>query len=204
VDGVLVIDPIDGAATVGPNVSANFGQLTVGPGGTLQGNGLIFATVPGAGTTGGVIQFDDSRIFPGFSPGTLTIDGNYDQRGGLLGIEIAGTAPGQFDVLAVTGNATLAGALLLEFVDGFAPRQGDEFKFLDVGGALSGAFANIEVRNLLPGFQFDLRNDGGGLTMVALNDGVSVPDPATLAILFAGIFATLYCRGVQRSACHRS
>ena len=122
-------------------------------------------------------------VFPGISPGTLTIDGDYEQTGGLLGIEIAGTAPGQFDVLEVTGDVSLGGDLLLEFIDGFAPRQGDVFKFLDIGGALGGAFADVEVRNLLPGFQFDVRSDAGGLTMVALNDGVFVPEPATLFLL---------------------
>jgi PEP-CTERM motif len=35
----------------------------------------------------------------------------------------------------------------------------------------------------MPGFQFDLRSDGGGLRMVALNDGVLVPEPATLVLL---------------------
>ena len=80
-----------------------------------------------------------------------------------------------------------------------AARQGDEFNFLDVGGALSGAFANIEVRNLMPGFQFDVRPDAGGLTMVALNDGVFVPEPATLAMLVAGMLATLFRRQARRS-----
>ena len=67
------------------------------------------------------------------------------------------------------------------------------FAFLDVGGALSGVFDTVEVRNLLPGFQFDVRSDGGGLTLVALNDGVSVPEPTTLALLFAGI-VVMYAR----------
>jgi hypothetical protein len=137
---------------------------------------------------GGDDQFGGT-IFPGTSPGTLTIDGNYEQTGGLLGIEVAGTAPGQFDVLAVTGNAMLGGDLLLEFIDGFAPRQGDEFKFLDVGGGLNGTFASVGIRNLAPGFQFNLRSDASGLTMVALNDGVFVPEPATLEMLFAVVLA---------------
>jgi hypothetical protein len=62
-------------------------------------------------------------------------------------------------------------------------------------GALSGAFDNIQLRGLRPGFKFDLRPDAGGLKMVALNDGVFVPEPATLAMLFAGVLATLGRRG---------
>jgi hypothetical protein len=191
VNGVLVIDPVKGAASVGPNVSINFGALTVGPGGTLQGNGVIFGNV---NVAGGTSNFDPARIFPGFSPGTLTIDGDYEQHGGLLGIEIAGTVPGEFDVLKVTGDVTLRGDLVLHFIDGFAPRQGDEFMFLDVDGALSGQFANIQLRGLRPGFQFDLRPDAGGLTMIALNDGIAVPEPLSSMLLVLGGLAMLRLR----------
>lgn len=189
---------VTGDATVGNNgagsISFNGGRmvvggtLTVGPGGELSGNGTLIAPNRSV-SIGGVID-------PGLSPGILTFDADFEQTGtALLHIEIAGTAPGLFDLLEITGDATLDGTLLLEFIDGFAPRQGDEFKFLDIGGALGGAFASVEVRNLAPGFQFDLRPDAGGLTMVALNDGVFVPEPATLAMLFAGMLATLFRRG---------
>jgi hypothetical protein len=86
-------------------------------------------------------------------------------------IEIGGTADGQFDVLKITGNATLGGDVFLKFTNGFSPQQGQQFKFLDVTGALSGSFGNVQLRNLAPGFQFDLSSGGGGMTMVALNDG---------------------------------
>ena len=55
------------------------------------------------------------------------------------------------------------------------------------GGTLAGSGLNM-----LPGFQFDLRRDGGGLTMVALNDSVSVPEPATAVMLMcAGVSCCL-------------
>jgi len=184
VNGTLIVTGVTSSAFVGQSPDIRPGTVTVGPGGTIAGNGLIGGTL--RVLPGGVDEFGGS-VFSGNSPGTLTVDGDYEQLGGLLGIEIAGTAPGQFDVLAVTGNATLGGTLLLEFIDGFAPRQGDVFNFLDIDGGLTGAFDTVGIRNLAPGFQFDLRTDASGLTMVALNDGVSVPEPATLAMLFAGI-----------------
>jgi T5SS/PEP-CTERM-associated repeat protein len=192
VDGVLIINPDIGTVSVGPNLLATVGELGVGPGGTLQGNGVIFGNV---NAQGGANNFDPGRVFPGFSPGTLTIEGDYEQAGGLLGIEIAGLAPGEFDVLKVTGGVLLGGTLLLDFLGGFAPHQGDQFKFLDVGGTLQGSFANVEVRGLLPGFQFDLRPDAGGMTMVALNDGQAVPEPEG---------AVLFCIGGLLVARHRS
>ncbi len=189
----MAINAAAGSASVGRNKVENAGELTVGPGGSLRGGsggiirGKVVVLPRGANQFGG-------QVFPGTSPGTLTIDGDYEQTGGLLGIEIGGTAAGEFDVLAVTGDATIGGELLLEFIDGFAPRQGDMFKFLDVDGALGGAFDEIEVRNLMSGFQFDLRSDGDGLTMVALNDGVFIPEPATLAIFCAGLLTILFRR----------
>ena len=152
------------------------GLLHVGAGGSIEGNGTLIAPNRQVDIGG--------NIDPGLSPGLLTFDADVALTAtGRMRIEMAGTAPGLFDVLEITGDATLDGTLLLEFIDGFAPRQGDTFEFLDVGGVLSGSFANVEVRNLAPGFQFDLRPDAGGLTMVALNDGVFVPEPATFVLL---------------------
>jgi T5SS/PEP-CTERM-associated repeat protein len=187
IDGPTSLVDVAGDVNVGDNGSGLIqfnggrmvvgGLLHVGPGGELAGNGTLIApnrTVEIGG-----------NINAGLSPGMLTFEADFVQTAtAVLHIEVAGTAPGLFDLVEITGDATLGGTLLLEFIDGFAPRQGDEFKFLDVGGALSGAFDGVKVRNLLPGFQFDLRPDAGGLTIVALNDGVFVPEPATF-VLFA-------------------
>ena len=43
----------------------------------------------------------------------------------------------------------------------------DAFEFLDVTGTLTGSFADVEVRNLAPGFEFDLRADAGGMSLAA-------------------------------------
>jgi T5SS/PEP-CTERM-associated repeat protein len=190
--GRLTLDDALGSASIGQTSVAAPGFLIVGQGGTFAGTGHIaghvfvnFGTNEFAGT-----------VSPASSPGTLTIEGNYEQHGRLI-IEMAGTAPGQFDVLAVMGNAMLGGELVLEFIDGFAPRQGDVFKFLDVGGALNGTFDSVKVRNLKAGFQFDVQNDGSGLAMIALNDGTFVPEPTTLAMFFAGMLVTMLCRRVR-------
>ena len=48
----------------------------------------------------------------------------------MLVIEVTGLAPGQFDVLAVSGDVTLNGTLEVRFLDGFLPKQGDHVDFL--------------------------------------------------------------------------
>ncbi|MCC6358987.1 MAG: hypothetical protein IT450_09600 [Phycisphaerales bacterium] len=81
-------------------------------------------------------------VSPGLSPGTLTIDGDYEQQdGATLVIEVAGTQPGDFDVLHVTGDALLAGAVKLRFINGFVPQRGMAVDFLVVDGSISGALS---------------------------------------------------------------
>jgi hypothetical protein len=189
VDGTLALKTGLGSASVGFSRVQTAGRLTVGPDGTLDGSGLIRGDVLVLGRViGGLDQFD-GRVRPGTSPGTLTVDGDYEQTGGILEIEIAGTTAGEFDVLAVTGDASLGGELVLNFIDGFSPRQGDSFEFLNVDGVVGGMFSAIEVRNLEPGFEFDISSDGGGLTMVALNNGVFVPEPSAILLAACGLAA---------------
>ncbi len=98
----------------------NGGFLNIG-GGSLSGTGTINANV----TSGG-------QIIPGGvgTAGTLTINGNYSQTStGAFDIGIGGTAAGtQYDQLAVSGAATLGGAINVSIFDGFAPALGNTFQ----------------------------------------------------------------------------
>ena len=90
--------------------------------GTLDGNGTITASVSNTG----------ANVAPGLSPGTLTITGNYTQgAGGTLPIGLASLA--SFDVLNVTGAATLAGTLTATSIGGFTPVAGNSFQVLTFG-----------------------------------------------------------------------
>lgn len=66
----------------------------------------------------------------------------------------------------------LDGVLALDFQEGYAPRQGDRFTFLDGAGAVTGAFDSVAISGLAPGFQYELTNSGGELTLRALNNGI--------------------------------
>jgi hypothetical protein len=117
-------------------------------GGTLQGIGTIVA--PGGVTnTSGIVH-------PGHSPGILSITGDYAQSaGGTLAVDVAGTAPGTgYSQLAVSGNASIAGALAVT-----TPlAQTGTFRVL-TANALTGTFSPVTFT---------------GQTDSVLYDGVSV------------------------------
>jgi autotransporter-associated beta strand protein len=110
-------------------------QTFVNAGGLLGGNGIIGGDL----TNSGIVN--PGRVN---SPGTLTVAGNYTQTaGGTLRIEIAGTAPGQFDLLRVGGHASLAGTLQLIRLGNFQLQVGDKIAFLTAQGGVSGTFSTI-------------------------------------------------------------
>lgn len=91
-------------------------------GGRLEGSGLILASVT---NSGGIVG-------PGSSAGRLRINGSYDQElAGTLEIEIGGsTAFSEYDVLSVSGIATLDGTLELSVIDSFEPVEMETFQIL--------------------------------------------------------------------------
>ena len=130
-------------------------------GGLLSGTGTVAVagTLTSAATTA-----------PGLSTGTLNIQGNFAQTAtGTLAIELGGRDPGQFDLLAVTGNATLNGTLCVTVSPLFMPSKGDQFRILTCGN-LAGAFS---VTNMPPGLSLSYNS-----TSVVL--AVTGPLPVTL------------------------
>ena len=132
------------ANPAGPSVAAG-APLTNSAFGLLKGNGTL--------SLGGATFTNNGTVGPGASAGTLTISGNYVQGpDGTLAVELGGTTPGtDFDVLKVTGNATLDGTLVVTRTAGTTLTQGSEFEFLTYGSR-SGDFAAFSVP---PGFAFE-------------------------------------------------
>ncbi|MFN2468821.1 MAG: hypothetical protein ABR521_11905 [Gaiellaceae bacterium] len=134
-----------------------FGTLTAS-GGQVQLNGGLLR---GSGTVQPLLV-NAAEVRPGTSPGTLSVTGSYTQTAaGTLRIEIAGTSPGtQYDRLAVSGMATLAGTLSGVTSGGFTPTSGQMFQVVTFGSA-SGTFTTVNA----PGF--DVEYHPGDVTLVA-------------------------------------
>lgn len=114
------------------------GALSVGElllGGTLAGNGTITGPVTNAGL-----------VSAGASPGTIRIDGDFVQAAsGRLLVELSGTtavAGSDFDLLEITGSATLDGTLEFAALEDWTPTLGDTLLPI-TWGSVSGDFAEI-------------------------------------------------------------
>jgi autotransporter-associated beta strand protein len=109
-------------------------QTVVNSGGFLAGHGTIGSTIDSSLVNNGVV----GQIS---SPGTLTVAGNFLQNpGGTLRIGLEGTAPSQFDLLAVNGHASVAGTVQLNQLAGFTLQPGQQITFLTAAKGVSGTF----------------------------------------------------------------
>ncbi|MBX3741248.1 MAG: hypothetical protein KF712_09680 [Akkermansiaceae bacterium] len=144
--------------------------------GQLSGNGQIIGDVT-----------NSSVVAPGNSPGEIRIRGNYRQESaGVLSVEIAGTAEGQFDKLAVEGDVSLAGGLDIHVPVDLLERlsKDDRFPVLTSTGTVSGTFAaapegsRVATKDGLGSFMVSYAGDQAILSDFQLSDtdGDGVPD----------------------------
>jgi hypothetical protein len=155
------------------------------------------ATLMGTGTVGPLVTNLGGTIRPGFSPGTLHIDGSLTDVGGHIEIEIG---PNGSDFLDVAGDLSLTGTSIeFKFIDGFAPETGFSYAFLDAGGSIDLTDVHYSFSGLQPGFQFTVSDPdpNGVFTFVAASDGRAIPEPPLPALLgLAWLAAWVARRGV--------
>ena len=135
------------------------GTLTIGAGQRVQGNGVI------SGTT-----LNNGVVAPGLSAGILGAGGPYSQTG-TLEIELGGPVPGTgYDVLAVTGTATLDGALEVSAINAFSPASGQSFTVL-TASAVSGTFATTNLPPLGGGLSWTVSYPGSAVVLTVSGSG---------------------------------
>lgn len=142
----------------------------------------------GGGTLQGTVDNSGGTVLPGASPGTLTVSGNYTQgAGGKLEIEIGGTGAGQFDSLAVSGNATLGGSVALQPIGNYPASSviGDSIGFLAYGGTRTNQFASTTAGALACPKQLSTSYDDTGkkVNAVASSTGAVCDPPKQPTVL---------------------
>lgn len=196
-----------GTLTVNNGITNNAGGVFNTGAGTIVtvgGPGFInHGQLNGPGTIAGNIT-SDGTIAPGNSPGTLAIAGDYTQSAlGTLAVEIGGLLAGtEYDVLNVTGTATLDGTLdvsLFDLGSGlFAPQAGDSFDIL-TADLLQGSFSTLSFAALLDpnlSWQINYLIDAIGTTdVVRLSVVNAVPIPPAVWLFGSGLLGLI---GVAR------
>lgn len=130
-------------------------------GGSLSGNGTINGAVNLAGT---------ATLSPGNSPGMMTINGSYTQgKGAILEVELGSAS---FDILNITGTASLDGILQVVLYDDYIPANGASYSFMTASDGIMGDFDSI-------------RGPGTWLWTVAYQDIVSTDGISHTAVLTA-------------------
>ena len=156
------------ALFAGGLVQSSGGNIVLN-GGSLQGNvNLNAGTIKGSGTVNGNVVVGTATLAPGFSPGSITINGNLNLApSSVLNIELGGLVRGTtYDWVNVTGTANLAGRLNVTTIGGFVPSAGSTFTVMNFA-AKTGAFSTV---NLPAGSLFNS-------LATALSVAVPVPPP---------------------------
>lgn len=149
-------------------------------GGVLGGSGTVEGIVTnGFPPSSGFSPDATAWVKPGFPPssglrprtsGVLTVDGEYVQTGdGVLEIGISGGSvaegfPPGHGLLAVSGAATLGGALEIVPDPDSPPRAGQQFEVM-TWASRSGQFADVQGTDVGPDLRLDVGYEADGLVL---------------------------------------
>ncbi|MCF7761598.1 MAG: PEP-CTERM sorting domain-containing protein, partial [Cephaloticoccus sp.] len=174
------------------------GSLAVANNSTIQFDGglsLNSGKLGGSGTLIGNVS-TMGEISPGNSAGTFNISGDLSFGStSVFKVELGGTTQGtDYDLLHITGTASLDGTLSLGFINYFenTAQSTDTFTILD-SSALTGQFSNASQGSRIT------TTDGLGSFIVnyssiavSLTDFQAVPEPSTWALLGLGGLLLIY------------
>lgn len=136
-------------------------RLVIAPGGALSGAGTVIGATTNAGS-----------LSPGLGIGTLSFTGDVTlTASSLVDVEIGGYEAGAtFDLMRISGRATLGGTLRVWLRNGFVPGSGSRFS-IATAGTITGDVANLILANgptglvaraLVEGNALIVEFDGGG------------------------------------------
>ncbi len=151
---------LTGTSTIGGGTTINAGGFAVN--GSLTSNVTLNGGIlSGAGNITGDITQNGGEIAPGNSIGTITINGNYTVRSGILEFEI--NSNGQNDKINVVGaghKATLQGGTIEVLALAGTYRPNSTYTLISAAGGVIGKFdrTTSNLAFLTPSLSYDANN----------------------------------------------
>jgi hypothetical protein len=155
------------------------GTLTAASGGVNVSGGSVF----GIGTITGNIDLTGGLLSAGSASkkaGELTLKGTYTQSAaGAFDVDLGGTTAGtQYDVLNISGAATLGGMLNVDLISGFKPTVGETFDIMDYTSE-TGTFTALNLPKLTGGDTWSISYNATGVVLTV--DGPAATQAAVSA-----------------------
>ena len=166
----------------GTFTAQNDQSFTLGSGTPAINNSGTFTKSVATGTTSiaGGINFTNTNTI-GVQGGIINLGGNYAPPGSAaLNVTLGGLTVGtQFGRLAVSGTATLTGALNVALASGYMPNAGDSFRIV-TAGTRTGTFTSTSGLDLGSGRYLTVSYDSTGVNLLAAQ---ATPTPTSSATI---------------------
>lgn len=176
---------------------ATFAVLSIDETSTLTTEHLVVANGGALGGSAAGVAATTTEVFaggligPGFSPGTLTFNGDVIfHPGARLQLEIGGSEPGAFDQFIVNGELSGEAVLELRFIDGFIPEVGEAFELIGQSAGPGLSLDSLVLDGLGEGAVVDFAVGAAGsasFTVLDVGAIAAVPLPATGWLLLASL-----------------
>jgi len=127
------------------------GALVVGPGGYMIGTG----TVSGAAAGGNDLVIAGGYISPGFSPGSMTVNGNFLMESGTLVLEVKSGSPGEWDSIIADAITINGGTIIIRPAADYASGAGIAVDFFQTANLTIAPGVTIQIAPELGSTVFD-------------------------------------------------
>ena len=126
------------------------GALVVGTGGYIIGTPTIF----GAAADGNDLVVAGGTVAPGFSPGTIEVDGNFLMESGTLVLEVKSNTAGGWDVIDADSITITGGTIIIKPTNDYDSGAGFTADFFQTSNLSISPGVTIQIDPILAGATF--------------------------------------------------